>query len=199
MSERRERAVLLFSHALPPIFGYDPEQKNFLVGGEWVSLGDFPEHNPEAFEPADEASAARLVDEAHMILSVFDTPCAMPKLSTWLNNLGAKQARQLSEDVTEVLIDAYAEVGDAPRNRLLKGDLWGFTMSWQRRGQPTVSVLGNCACAGIDLEGNFFKQKDWGEGFAEFTLHNVDWQAQRTSLYAGMGSLAYFAEQAQAL
>jgi hypothetical protein len=183
----------------PPTFGYDPERKSFAIGTEQVSLADFSAHHAAGHEPSDEEGAKRLIDEAYLTLSIFDTPCIMPRLTSWMKSLKTEQSQQLTDDVTDVLIDTYAEVGDAPRSKLLKGSHWGFGMSWLREAQPNLVVLGDCACLGVDLYGNMFPEHDWPDGFAELTLHNVDWPAQKTSLYAGIGSLAYFAEQAQAL
>jgi hypothetical protein len=69
----------------------------------------------------------------------------------------------------------------------------GFNAHLQENEGLRLQVFGNCACMGPEWPGDLIHGVE--NEFAEYHLHNADTQAQRVSLYAGLGHLASLAAQ----
>lgn len=193
---QNEFTLELLAKYPPATFLYDAESRQFTVGSEQVPLSEFDEseYRRTPPEPLKLEQAQTLIDESSLLLNSFGAHFQTPRMYKWLTSLDAAAWQSASDNVTDVMIDAFAEVSDMPRKQLLKGSLWGFGTTFYRPGHPSFTVLGDCACYGVSPQGYVFGQDSWEDGFAEYTPHNIDFPAQRIALYAGAGALAAMVE-----
>jgi hypothetical protein len=189
-SERNDFAATLFSENPPHNFAYNLNNQQFSVGEATIDLRDFYEYKLSAREPITYEDAQSLINESKLVIDCIKRVHMMPSLNRWLLQLDAENEQALFETTTQAMIDAYAEVGELSKNRLLKGNLWGFGAGLIRAGQFNLNVVGNCACYGVGLYG-MFGQESWPDGYASLEPHNVDTPAQQTALLAGAGTVAY--------
>lgn len=189
MSNSSERLTGLFTEFPPAPFAYEPDSRSFSISGDVVPLKDFAEHATLRPDSISEADALRLMDETPLAYNVFDSLYQFPILTNWLKSRTLQQTAEVQDHVTDVMIDAYRELGDKVPGKLMKGSLWGFEMGFYRPGHPSFQVLGDCACFGVSLYGSIGEEM-WDDGFAEYGFHNIDWSAQRTTLLAGAGALS---------
>lgn len=194
---RKEAVLELLAICPPSAFSYDAELKEFTIGTERVPLNDFNKYRRDVspVDPITPEQAQVLIDENNLLLNAAGTRhYQMPRMYTWLSSLSVERWKQISNTVTEVMVDSFAEVNDTSREQLRKGSHWGFGVGLYRPGHPSFRVLGDCACYGVSPFGHVFKENSWGDGFAEYDGHNIDSPVQRIVLYAGAGALAAMVE-----
>lgn len=185
-------------------FAYDQSVQGFVIAKRTVALEDFDPHTFNFHElglDGEEVDFDDLSEQA-LVIPSFGALIAGPRLHEWAKRhprevAAARQVmreafRSLTAD-DELLADMLDEEGssDDPVGHL------GFAASL--RGEAAgvhLQVLGNCACMGPDPHGNYIEGQ-FEEGFAEYGLHNADSQAQRASLYAGLGHLAWLTDARQ--
>jgi hypothetical protein len=136
-----------------------------------------------------------LISTSKLALGLFGNHLQMPSMYNWVKSLNNTDLNQVKETVTDVMIEAYRNLDERVPETLVKGSHWGFDMGLIRPGHPTLNVLGDCACYGVDVHGHIFGEYDWEDGFAEYGLHNIDWPSQKVALFAGAGALAQMCER----
>lgn len=180
--------------AYPPLpFGYDRDTRAFTVGGERVALADYEHYHAAVQEPVSVKQAAEAIEHSTLALNSLGNHYQFPRLYNWLKDLDDAAWTNVSDAVTETMIDAYANLSDCNAAQLQKGSHWGFGTSLYRPGHPVFHVLGDCACYGVSPYG-MFGENMWSEGLSEYSLHNIDWKTQLVALHAGAGALARMCE-----
>lgn len=193
MSERFDHKLDLLAKYPPIPFSYDADSQAFTVGEAVVQLEDFAAYGGITMNPLSLDEVREMISESKMALDCFDNILQFSSTYNWLRSLDSAGLNQVSGQVTDAMIDAFGTL-QPNSGTLEKGSHWGFGMGFIRPGHPTFNVLGDCACLGVNLYGNMFDQHDFADGFAEYGLHNIDWPAQKVSLYAGAGALAQLCE-----
>jgi hypothetical protein len=135
------------------------------------------------------------MDAAVMIHDSFGGPISCPRLRDWVtaNPERVREAIPVMHDVYKSFLD---EPDDMPVLEENHHTHMGFAAGIYRESDEYrgvgLQVLGNCACLGINPMSH--KVKGGSEnGFVEYDLHNADTNAQRVSLFAGLGYLATLA------
>lgn len=193
MSERIERHLDLLSKYPPTPFAYDPAMRVFEIGNDFVPLSQYDSYEPMPAVPISQEQAYELVSTTNLAVGIFGNHFQMPNMFNWLKSLDNHALSSVQENITETMIEAYKELDERPL-KLEKGTHWGFGMGMLRPGHPILNVLGDCACYGVEVHGKIFSEQDWEDGFSEYGLHNIDWQAQKVALFAGVGALAHICE-----
>jgi hypothetical protein len=103
------------------------------------------------------------------------------------------RGEQIVRDVPEVMQGAFNQVHHTAAGKNSIGELFGFSARIIRTSQVDLSVLGDCACFSPEIGGRY--EQYWEKGFSHYTEHNIDWPSQIVALYAGIGHIAYNAEQ----
>lgn len=195
MSERlTERIVEIFSAYPPAPFTYDADERMFTIGQEKVALDRYADYIAQHADSISSEQALALVEENALLLNVFDNHFQMPRMTEWIRSQTEKDWQNVSNSITETMIQAYAEVSGYDKKQLLKGTFMGFGLVLYRPGHPVFNVVGNCACYGVSPHGYVLDEHYWNDGFAEYESHNIDNQFQLTALHAGAGALAAMVE-----
>ncbi len=179
------------SHLQP--FKYDPEASVFEVGETKVALTDFdPLTFPYVSGIDPEGIPVELMSDHPALLptGAIGGVIGGPKLHKW-----AEGHPKEVKATHEVMMEVYLAFLDEPLGELSEEDPsspWGFRSVVGEDGGVELQVAGDCACLGPGLYGHQIRGR-FEHGFAEYELHNADTQAQRTSLYAGIGHLSRLA------
>jgi hypothetical protein len=190
MHDRLERHLDILSKYPPMPFAYDPDKKVFEVGDDFIPLSQYSSYMSQPGEPMSQEQTRELISTSKLALGLFGNHLQMPSMYSWLKSLNIADFNQVQETVTDVMIEAYKDLNERVPEKLVKGSHWGFGMGLIRPGHPTLNVLGDCACYGVEVHGHIFGEYDWEDGFAEYGLHNIDWPSQKVALFAGAGALA---------
>lgn len=193
MSEWMEYKLELLAKYPPVPFSYDASTQLFTIGNDTVELNDFENYDAYSADPMSVDEVYELVDRSQLAVSLFGSILQLPPMYKWLTTLNTADMQQVRGQVTDTMIDAYSSL-KPDSGALEKGTHWGFGMDFIRPGHPTFTVVGDCACLGVNLYGNIFDQNNFEDGLAEYGLHNIDWPAQKTALFAGAGVLAQLCE-----
>jgi len=100
------------------------------------------------------------------------------------------EADEAIKEVPKVMLAAFNTVSTFKVNKSHLGGFSGFDVQRFREGQINLSVFGDCVCFAPDLYGSVVREGAWEMKFAEYIGHNIDYPAQITSLYAGIGYIA---------
>lgn len=177
-------------------FSYDETSKVFLVGETVIDLVQFDTPTfPYIYEgdkdgiPVEEMlNYPAFIPVGTILVNIIGGP----KLHNWIAANPDKV-----RDAHKVMVDAFSAFLDEPLGEsLTREDVHGssgFRITAGQNGGLDLQVAGDCACSGPDLYSHHIRGQ-FENGFAEYDLHNADIQAQRASLYAGIGHLSRLAE-----
>lgn len=175
-------------------FAYDHEKREFTIGSRRVSVADAGKNTVLLTPDIDDES----VDADPMLASVMWNHVMYPGMYDWLND---HFSNEVADETVGVMVDVFADLRpDLDISKYYRGtavdQLLGFSAVRSRSEHPhvTLTVLGNCACYGVSVDG-VFGYHDWSSKFAGFEMHNIDAPEQSVSLQAGLGHLAFKAEQ----
>jgi hypothetical protein len=162
----------------------------FNLGNSRIQVTDFDIDSVINHVPLEEPQIAiDKLPETPLSMPALGNIVGGPKLHNW-----AKTNSEKIDGTVDVMKKAYQafyeESLDLPRDDIISHV--GFASELQPNGGIVLQVMGNCACLGPDP--TRFKFADTMEnGFTEYDLHNTDTQAQRASIIAGLGHIAFMA------
>jgi hypothetical protein len=175
---------------LSPMY-YDQSVRYFFIGETKVALEDY--------DPYTYRRRSRICEEEGEHAGLFvdeiaDHPLMIPAMGTVIAGPKLHEFVQADPSHVErargVMVDAFKQFCDElPVEIESSGGHLGFSSSLDRDGAIHLQVLGDCACLGATPDEGVIHGKI-EHGFATYALHNADTQAQRASLYAGLGHLA---------
>lgn len=170
-------------------FDYDRDQQKFFIGGETTDLADF---DPYSYSPDLEAENEEVsFDEMRdlpLMIPILSGVIGGPRLHQWAK----ENPDTLRETAVEIMHNAFTSLADEEFARDIKNEpagFMGFDSGVRQHGGIHLQVFGSCACMGVSQDGMFINE-GVEKGFGQYELHNADSQAQRTSLYAGLGHIA---------
>lgn len=177
-------------------FHYNRERGMFVVGGAAVRLVDFDPlgYSPSRFDLSLDGVAIEDMSTHPALLQVAGGVIAGPSLHRWAATNPSKL-----EEVSKVMAEAFSEFAELP-SEICDEPIDGISTSLRQRGGLRLQVYGNCACMEPSLSGVCSDNGQDGisdHGYADYDLHNAYIQAQRASLYAGMGHIARLTADAQ--
>lgn len=183
------------SSGLQP-FTYDASINSFLVSDKRVPAESFDPYvyNPYELGLEEEGLGFEEISRHSLIIPSFGRVIATPKFHSFI-----KENPKAVGSAINVMKNAYSKLGDIPEgfaDEEVSYSHLGFAAGFLENGDLRLQVLGNCACLGPTPHGNYLHDK-YENNFAEYDLHNADTQAQRTSLYAGLGHMAFIADGLQ--
>jgi hypothetical protein len=169
-------------------FSYRSEDGTFIIAETEIPVAHF---DPYSFNPhlLDIDSEGLEIDEIAnypVMIPNYGNLIAGPKLHKWADTKPSElfDAYKVMHEAFTSFIDNASDIsGERSRSHM------GFCSGLSEYGGVHLQVWGNCACMGSTPHGLYVRDKS-EHGFAEYDLHNADVQAQRTSLYAGLGHLA---------
>lgn len=175
-------------------FLYDHESKSFLIGKDKQTLAvtDFDPYTYNDY--GREEQAIREIEELTQhpaLLQIVSGPIVTPRLHGWVQ----EAQNEFAEQTVRLMHDVYSMFYEEPIPFETGGGFMSFEAGVRQDGAIGLQVLGNCACFGPKYSTGMFEE-GVEHGFAEYELHNADSQAQRISLYAGLGHLAKLAAEA---
>lgn len=175
-------------------FEYDAEGQEFKVGETPIKLAEF---DPYKFSPHIEKDGAGsiLIDQMHehpLMIPIMSGVIGGPKLHDW----AVGNSERVAKEATEVMHKTFVSLIDEEFASEVKNEtagFMGFDAGVRENGGIVLQVFGNCACFGVSQDG-LFVYDGMEHGYGQYELHNADSQAQRASLYAGIGHLARLAK-----
>lgn len=130
--------------------------------------------------------------EYFLLLKGFDV-MVMPPLRRQIDGLNDDEWRSLRRRVISVMGKVYKQLTGQRAREDPVGNM-GMNATRMKTGLFVLQTVGNCACLGPARDRESPSEK--GVDFPlEFVLHNTDTPEQMLCLYAGMGALAWWAEQ----
>lgn len=173
-------------------FEYDEEYGLFMVADKKVHPIDFdPAGHVVTLDVAEVSANDPEIETTPLFLGIFNSLFSGPIFRDFVMSNPSAMS-----DVSRVMVDVYEEVLDEELDDDVKqpGGFLGFDSRFLPNGTVNLQVFGNCACIGVDLNSMYINAEDGMEnGYAQYTVHNTDTHAQRTSIYAGMGHIARLA------
>lgn len=171
----------------PAAFSYDHEHGLFHHG----SRASRPAELPLGWGDLSDRGTSDNVPDVALVHGV-NYPIMLPKMYDRLSSNGTQE---LLDETCEVMFDVFDTLGTGlsigSKNEGSYGHTgFGAGFLSDEHPHPTLQVFGNCACLSVDMYGAF-REDRWEEKVAEFTYHNIDLDAQRISLLAGLGHLAH--------
>lgn len=180
--------LLAVSRAVP--FEYHHDVREFIFDQSVVSPDQVPQygypHSVEEVVP----QAVEQWEGSHSFLMArnpISTAIGREAIdSVWSGSLGS----EVREVMADVLSEQLGSIKASERNRWL--EIGSFGVEKIQSGEVFVQTVGMCACLGVD----YTVHGSWRRvGFSEYTHHNIDNRAQRASVLAGLGHIAYIANQ----
>jgi hypothetical protein len=170
------------------LFSYNRESRVFTIGEAEVALQEFDPYtfNPFALHLDRDGIEVNDIPNHPALLPGFGDIILGPKAHEWAQSHPHELAATFSvlyESYTSFFADTSFIPTEADTSHM------GFAAGWREYGGIGLQVLGNCACMGPDPYSGKIKGM-FEHGYAEYDLHNADTQAQRASLYAGLGHIA---------
>lgn len=190
-----ERAKRILDHTGIKRFSYDHAFREFTLGERTLDIYSAVE-NPRMLGLFNEDAIAK---EEPMLTFAHMNPLSMPGMYRWINE---KFTPEVSQQTTEVMMDVYSALSpnvpsDEIRRMVGRGSM-GFTADkYPNHGHLNLTVMGLCACLGVDQMSTLTSSQDWVAGYASYRGHNLDWPKQKVSIYAGLAHVAFLAEQDQ--
>ena len=169
-------------------FYFDEYTQKFYIGGNYVELIDYPNSQlPMQGKRVSETDALLLTHVGHFGLT---------KLFEFLQT--PQRVDQIRQGVVDLMVDVYESIKGIDLGKISRqpDSLFGFNLNLLRPGHISLNVIGNCACYGVDPSSHFLEEIDMDYGLMHFAEHNIDDEAQRTALHAGLGHLAKLAAEA---
>jgi hypothetical protein len=172
---------------------YDESTKWFELGGLPIPLTDFDPYGMSPVSLGIEDRDLEIDELAYtpLMLPSFGPVIVGPKLHVW-----AYENPDRVANTARVMHEAFITFMDDPEEIPFSNDggFMGFAAGLREGGGIGLQVMGNCACMGPDPNGFLIRDR-MEVGFAEYDLHNADSQAQRASLFAGLGHMARLSVQ----
>jgi hypothetical protein len=175
-------------------FKYEYESSSFRVGSAAIDIHDFDPYTFNSYQLNIRGEGIQLPEifDHAVLLPNMGAPITTPVLYEWTH----KNPNQLP-GATAVMKEVFASFLSNPDELPLQDEdgfgFMGFNAHLQENEGLRLQVFGNCACMGPEWPGDLIHGVE--NEFAEYHLHNADTQAQRVSLYAGLGHLASLAAQ----
>jgi hypothetical protein len=150
-------------------YGFNPYRPELGIDPEGIDVDDVPNHP--------------------LMIPTFGKLLAGPKLHDWAKNNPSKllDTYKIMHKVCSAFFDDPSQISD----KSSVGHM-GFASGPREDGGIHLQVLGDCACLGPDPHSLYVKNQ-FENGYAEYDLHNADYQYQRVGLYAGLGHIARLA------
>ena len=183
-------------------FYFDPKKMVFVIGSDHTEqslkeAGDIFYFKGGVFDINNKPKP----NDHTLGLSVFATLIEFPQLRDWVSNLNSEERKSISNQVVDSMEQVYRNL--APTVKLpkdIRGGFMGFNAVLEPDGSFRLSTFGNCACLGRNPYSHIFYPEHYPDLSKttfplEYELHNDDSAAQRLSLYAGAGTLAWLKTQ----
>lgn len=168
-------------------FSYDHANLQFNIAGQNIGVVS-PDLARELFYPSGETQPVSRLGHEPVWLHI-GSPLATPIFNSWLReHFDSSQSADTHRVMLEVFEEVHGMKVGAINNK--PDRLFGFSAAQTRPGHLELSVLGNCACLGVCVDGHVVDYHEWDTGYAQYEFHNIDFDAQRVSLLAGIGHLA---------
>lgn len=172
-------------------FSYNAEDKSFVIAEQGIELGDFDPYGDVFADLVLDLKGIDVEEVGKHPLYIPIIPGSLivtPSLHEWAeNNVSALS------NCWEVIRDAYNAFGKfdskSGLNKKASTSHIGFASGLRETGGIHLQTMGNCACMGPRIDGNYFEGR-FEYGYGEYDMHNADTQQERASLFAGMGHLA---------
>lgn len=174
-------------------FDYDANGQEFKVGETALELAEFDPYKSSPDVEEDGAGSIP-IDKMHehpLMIPTMSGVIGGPKLHEW----ATANSELVAKEATEVMHRAFVSLIDeefASEVKNVSAGFMGFDAGARENGGVVLQVFGNCACLGVSQDG-LFVYDGMENGYGQYELHNADSQAQRASLYAGIGHLARLA------
>lgn len=172
---------------------YNPERQEFIVGTADCTY-TFPIADCEDIETLGKTYPNGLEksdDGYYLVMRGFDLVALSP-LRKYVESLNDDEWKNLRLRVGEVIEKVFLQISPGRRMRKFEGGFVGIEVYRLDNGRFGLQTMGNCACLGFDGS-----EPNHGRSSTDYSkilrLHNTDTSAQRLSLYAGIGALAWFA------
>ncbi len=176
----------------PYSFEYDHLNEQFMVGNIEIPAAEFDpyEFSPYGLHIENQTLDVSSFTDNALLLDDICKVIATPKL----HNFAKQNSIPMSIIVPKVMSEVYQSLsGESFGADEEPMGAMGFDLRFREHDSGLrLQVLGSCACFEPGLYGTF---EGVEKGFAEYDLHNADSQAQRTALYAGLGSIAKLANK----
>ncbi len=189
MSERDGVVDLLaIARAVP--FEYQHTTREFLFETEKVTPDDIPQYGyPHCVENVVVSDIEQWAASRSFLIArnpISTTVGREAIESVWSDTLGS----EVREVMADVLSEQLGTIKTTEKNRWLA--IGSFGVEKIQAGEVFVQTVGMCACLGVD----YTVHDHWRQhGFSEYTHHNIDNRAQRASVLAGLGHIAYTANR----
>lgn len=189
---------------IPPVkeFYFDPQKQVFVIQDGENLVEQTPKDTKDIFSfeglNFEFNKKHKTEPNDHILgLSSFASLIEFPKLRIWISNLNAEERKTYLNKVEDTMEKVFRDIAPTvklPKN--IRGGFMGFNAVFQSDGSFGLSTFGNCAC----LNRNLYPHISYAEFYPdlsktnyplEYELHNNDTSAQRLSLYAGAGTLAW--------
>jgi hypothetical protein len=169
---------------------YDSRARQFHIGSKSVQLTEFDpyEFSPDALGLEETDLEITEMALHPLMIPDFGSVIGGPKLHNW----AARNPEHASREGIDAMYEALTSLVDGEGISKEADGHTGFDLQVRNQGALNLQVWGNCACLGVNLEG-LLVVDGMEKGYAQYDLHNADTQAQRASLYAGIGHLARLA------
>jgi hypothetical protein len=189
-------------------WSYDRDAGLFVVNGVQVEPASLLEHNVWLNDETHSRQNAQTI-MSEWVLALCGTwghPVSLPKFYRYLGQRqivsSYEEFREMQREVSDVMSDVLYQVdGSAQFPGELKDQRrapFCPDVDLIRKEHPHINLttFGNCACLGVAVDGTYlFGQDEWPLQVAEYKFHNTDFDAQQISLLAGLGHIAFLAEQ----
>ncbi len=164
-------------------FAYDESIGRFMIAGRECEFENFDDAIKEA--AANNAVGKSLFDTAPLAYWLHHGPVILPTMSDWL-----RQCNQLSaaEGASAAMEAAYRQ--QLPESIMTTGLHMNVVFPPDEHQLPRFETVGSAACLIANTEG-ILGEKVWVDKVASYTTINVDTPAQRASVLAGIGHLAF--------
>lgn len=183
---------------------YKHDEKVFLLDGNEIKLEDFNPYklfnflvdlldidvqDPD-FEFPDGIDVEEMLDHPLLVGISLATIITGPSFAEYI----AQNRGKITKEIPVIIKEAF-EIVNGQLTQIetdgFRGHL-GFDANINIEGNLTLQTLGDCACLGVDPNGQFILEGT-ENGFSTYGLHNNDALTQTVSLYAGLGHIAHLA------
>ncbi|GHU07934.1 hypothetical protein FACS189431_3300 [Alphaproteobacteria bacterium] len=201
-------AIRYFTGSKHPVWDYDSDTESFTVEGQAVSMVDILQILRSAGEPLDEEAVQNMLENEFLTM-MGPRPVMLSRTKAYLQRCASKPEllAELNRDVGDVIARSYERAS----KELGVGQFAVAVEFMKNRGGvvgPGI-IMPACDIKGISVQ-TFGNTCDWGVernvsfgNLLEFDMlpfngtHNIDNDAQKISLLAGIGHIARLASRDQ--
>lgn len=188
MSNSR-RVPYTFSDVAILPYSFDPNSKEFIVGTSKTAVA--PLHVLDALIRQDDTLKPAQLAEMFVGFTGGNTILTGPSFKKYsLTKLGGAVVRGSAEVMNQVFQDVYNHA-----NSESSSDPATFTASRQKNGNLELSMYDTPAKLVASPFGEFVKHHDWLTGYGQYNAVSIDRPQTLIALYAGIGYVAYHAQQ----